>query len=598
MIPMFTSALRIVALVAVGTALLAATYPAGSADEAARSKTKAFNPDRNGARKVPQSRLVRLDPPNRSTWCYRGRPGVRVGTVGKQFAMWIGYVQLSKNYTNKQLTRSTQNPIKIKQYRRLSRDFQKKANGKLQTACKATNGSGSGSGTGSGTRPSYDKAVRWVPFVRSRSSCESTSAPATNELRFALCGKEGITRAGGTRSSGLTTRAGSSDAKTFDNSGTFSDAASEGSASIGKIAVGPTGWTYMGLTSPVNLADTSSGGGTLCAFIRVRESTGVPSCVDSTIRNVSDIQFDNSGRVYYRGQVGSSNALRRYWDGVIVDLITSQATLGGFIALEDGTVLLTGSSAGGAWLRWLSTSLELNTILNTGPTWIKQFPDGNVYFGVACCDVTGPVRRFIAETKTLDPVPWVRDSCSGSQATNWKSNYDNSPGYFYTCTGNQFSGDRVGDCASQSNLSYCSNGLSQVSNLVVTQSGTVYGLAGWSNSRLMQMWPAVKPASTQITTVRSMREAGTLFILSGTNSAGQFVTTAYDPVTDTERTLISTSSQTEIYNLAYSSSTDEVFFDGLRFSTNSYVIGKVSVFSGAVTYLGTTTTSFSDFQAF
>ncbi len=468
--------------------------------------------------------------------------------------------------------------------------------------CRPAGGSSSGSASGSGSASnpySADRTVRWVPFTRSRSTCTSTSAPATNELRFALCGKEGITRTGSARRGRPAPRVGSSDAKTFDSSGALNEAVSEGTVRISSIAVGPTGWTYMGLSSPVNLSDTSSGSGTTCAFVRVREATGVPECVDSTVLSVSDIQFDNSARVYYRGSNGTSNVLRRNSDGVIVDLVTSQTTLGSFIALEDGTVVITGSSSGGGWLRWLSTSLVVTQILNQSPTWIKQFPDGNVYFGVNCCDVKGPVRRFIAESKTLDPIPWVRDDCIGTQATNYKANYDTSPGYFYTCLNVSFTGNRVGLCATESNAGYCNNGLSWLSNIIVTQSGIAYGVGGSGMRKtLMQMWPEVKPTSTQISDVRSIKEAGSHFVITGTNSAGQFLTTAYDPATDTERALISTSSQTEIYNLAYSASTGEIFFDGLRFSNNTYVVGKVNVVTGALNYLGTTTTAFSDFQAF
>ena len=137
-----------------------------------------------------------------------------------------------------------------------------------------------------------------------------------------------------------------------------------------------------------------------------------------------------------------------------------------------------------------------------------------------------------------------------------------------------------------------------MTSFVVTQSGTVFALAGIANRRLIKMWPDVAPATTAVTRVTSMREAGNMFVITGTNSSGTYITTAYDPATDSERTLISPSSEVEIYNMAYSSSTGEIFFDGLRFSNNAYVIGKVNVSTGAITYLGTTLTSFSDFQAF
>jgi hypothetical protein len=406
-------------------------------------------------------------------------------------------------------------------------------------------------------------------------------------LRFSLCGKEGIAKAGSARSGRPAPRAGSSDVKTFDNSGTFTDAVSEGSINVSTIAIGPTGWTYMGLSNPVNLSNTSSSGGTLCAFVRIREATGVPSCVDETVRSVSEIQFDNSGGAYYRGSSSSgTGVLRSYADGAVTNLITSSATLGSYAVTADGTVVMSGQTSGGAgWVRWVDASATLRNIFATNSaTFVRLFPDGNVYIGNWSTGNRMGVNRFLASTKELDPNPWISGNTNGQQSKEGWTPY--------------WSADEI--CASVSTQdTFCGHYGTFVSKWQVTQSGKVIALTtGSPRGRLLQYWPDVKYLNTAVSSVQHLAPAGNKLAVSGTNDVGQNILTLYDPESDTEQTLIGAASETEIYNLAYSSGTGELFFDGLRFSNNTYVVGKVNVSSGAITYLGTTLTSFSDFQAF
>jgi len=154
-------------------------------------------------------------------------------------------------------------------------------------------------------------------------------------------------------------------------------------------------------------------------------------------------------------------------------------------------------------------------------------------------------------------------------------------------------------CPGNPNLYFCSTHV-DAKDFRVTQSGRVIAMAGNTGPGyvLAEYWPNPRVITTSVTTVQKVLDAGTSLVVYGVNSVGQSITIVYDPESGAERTLIPASSQTEIYNLAYSASTGEVFFDRLRFSDNSYVVGKVNVASGGLTYLGTTTTSFSDFQAF
>ncbi len=580
----FTS-LRCVVLVMLALSILAASSSAQvvapeSMGATRAAQKKAFNPKTSGAIKVANSQLSQLSPIRSYglTWCRGKRPGLRIKKVGKAMSLFISYSRLATNYSNQRLIRSASKKQQ-KQYKTLAAQFRKKAKigGKYYVACASASGSGSGSSI------PFDATIRWVPLTRSRTACQATSAPATNELRFALCDKEGIVRTGSSRRGSISPRSGSSDVQTFNSSGSLQEAVTEGAVTIGALMVGPTGWTYMGLNAAVNLADTSSGSGSMCAFIRIREATGVPDCVDATIQSVAEIQFDNNGGVYYRGSTGSINVLRRELGRVVTDLITSSAMIGSYAVTPDGWAVITGSTLGGSgWTRLISPTGELTNLYATQQAnWVKLFPDGNVYFGMwgSGFDHMFGVTRLINSTKTLDAVMWINSSWATS----------NGPAYF----------SRESICAGSESTYFCSTSGSRAIDFQITQSGRVLALSGGSAGYVLaEYWPNPRRILTSVSSITTMRAAGDELILSGTNGAGQNVTYAYNPQTGVERALIPAASQTEIYHLAYSSSTGEVFFDGLRFSNNSYVVGKVNVSTGELTYLGTTGVSFSDFQAF
>jgi hypothetical protein len=526
----------------------------------------------------------------KTTWV----AGSRVRMAGGGSIVFLPYAAQIRNLqTEIRTSSSSKSTTKLKWSLKKARSNQKEGTKKcanlkaLGGGNTAGSGGGNSAGSGANRRP-FDRTIRWLPFTRSRSTCQSTSAPATNELRFALCGKEGIVRAGSARRGGLSTRAGSSDVKTFASNGDIQDAVTEGTVSISTIAVGPTGWTYMGLGSPVNLAGTSSNSGTPCAFIRVREATGVPECVDSSVRSVTEIQFDNNGVVFYRGSNGSVGVLRRKDDAGITDLITTSANIGAYAVMPSGSVVMSGrSSNGSGWVRKVSSSGELTNIFATGDaSFVRLFPDGNVYIGIWHMNSAGMgVHRFLADGEVLDPVLWIGGNTNNQDTQEY---WDvSSPAL----------------CPSGANPQtwFCGFYGTSISRMVTTQSGHVIAIAGCASctgSRLLEYWPEVKYLTSALTDIDLMTPAGDELVLAGTNSAGQNLLTAYNPATDSERTLIGAGGQVEIYNVAYSASTGEVFFDGLRFSNNSYVIGKVNVATGALTYLGTTGISFADFQAF
>ena len=533
-------------------------------------------------RSVAKGKWFTLPGRNRASSCaWNGSwwaPGLFVAKRKAGAITFVDYATLVTYYAKHH------EPALSARYKKLSKD--------LTATCKAA---------AAKQHPAGGRTVRWLPKPRQRVSCASSSTPAAHELRFAVCGKIAVVRNGVARRSIAAADAGSG-VSTLDANAAATDAVSSGTAAVGTFTVGPTGLSYVAFATPVNLADTTATDN-LCSFAVIDEATGITTCIDTTISGVTDVQFDNAGRVYYRGTVGAGNAtsnptsslttLRRYADGVVANLTTSSSSITAYVALDDGTVVMSGkttATGGQGWVRWVDASNTLHTIFpNDGATWLKEFPDGNVYMGMwgGMASVQG-VWRFLAATHALDPIPWLQ---------NQSNNATLGSVYFDTGIGGLCPTNARGELQ---HYQFCGWSGSQVTELRVSQGGVVFALAGSPNqgSILMEYWPEVRDATTQVTNIQHLVAAGSFFVLGGTTDVGQNVVTAYDPATDTERVLMIGGDETEVYHLAYSAATDEVYFDGLRFSTNAYVFGKVVVASGAVTYLGTTSMSFSDFQSF
>ena len=101
--------------------------------------------------------------------------------------------------------------------------------------------------------------------------------------------------------------AGTPTLQTVQTDGQLVPAVTSGSAPISHFLIGPDGKVYVAFSTPVNLANTSQysfAGG--CVLAEVDRSSGVPSCVDSSLSMVNwttgeyhggsvPIQFDSSG---------------------------------------------------------------------------------------------------------------------------------------------------------------------------------------------------------------------------------------------------------------------------------------------------------------
>lgn len=359
--------------------------------------------------------------------------------------------------------------------------------------------------------------------------------------------------------------------------GAVSDAVTTGSLSVRKFLISPTGITYLILHYPMSLGGDT--GDARCIIVAVDRESGVPSCVDDRLtstwwggaHDTDVVQFDDSGAVYYAGQDATGPTVLRRFDGTQHrDLVTDYARMSDFLVKGDGTVFVTGSTTTSyhGWLRRIAPDGSLHSIEIYESTFLKEFPDGNVYYGTRGNAVA--VRRVISATGTVDPVDWIGDARTGARFDGME------PCGYYYCT-------------------------AITMPFMRTFSGKVYAATSSGNgfSHLVRMYPDVERITTTAITKLSIGKAvlNHLF-LSGLNADGHYVTTIYDTSDGTERTLIDPAQETELYHLCYSAGGAQLLFDGLRFSDNRYVFGYVDVNTGAVRVTRAYETKWDDFQAF
>jgi hypothetical protein len=297
----------------------------------------------------------------------------------------------------------------------------------------------------------------------------------------------------------------------------------------------------------------------------VNSSTGVASCVDSTIESVAltlmmsdsaPIQFDGQGNIYYTGMTNSKFVLRKSVSGTVTNIINDNISLSTFIVLPDGSVMIKGStmSPSSSWLRRVSADGVLSNLVpqNSMVSFLSVFPDGNVYFGT-----NYSIKRFLTSSQTVDPIDWVsNDYLSGGQSHH----------RFPSC------GFKSMGCPS----------LYGSSKLYKTTGGQVLAIDNWSmmsgtKNSLLVLYPKPEVVTTTLTRISLVYQVGPKLILAGTNASGTNMLTIYDPTSYQETVVIDQTNETEIYSVAYIAQTRKIFFNGLKFSNNSLVVGEVDL---------------------
>jgi hypothetical protein len=411
--------------------------------------------------------------------------------------------------------------------------------------------------------------------------------PVQAPVRFDLSGAVGV--ASGTGLTGAaTTRSGhtlrsaiSSNLAVVDRAGHLRDAVTTGNVTVGQFLIAPSNKLYVLFNGRTLL----NGGGTTsenpCLLAVIDRATGIPTCVDDSLSSINwntgqgngnpAIQFDDSGAVYYMGYTTDGHmVLRRSSNGIRRDLVTDYASASDFVVLGDGTVVLSGSTyaTGAQWLRRISPQDSLQTLKTAQSSFLRKFPDGNVYFGAS-----SNVLRYLPSTDALDPAPWIGYP-TGS--------------YYYpepdpTAPHNDVS-TLCGYYSGQDNSAFCNSNGASVMKTFTTGDGKVFVINGWGpNGQLMQYYPSVVRPTTEVTKVSVAQGGSSSLVLSGLNAQDKNVTTLFDTTDGSERELIGPDPELEVYHVNYLPDSTTVMFDGLRFSDNSYILGTVDLTTGTVT---------------
>jgi hypothetical protein len=404
----------------------------------------------------------------------------------------------------------------------------------------------------------------------------STTVPggvSTTGLKFNLKNAVGLTLKSAVASASVRKSATGSNLQVVDAAGNTTDAVTSGAASISRFLIAPNDKLY------VLFNDKTAVGTVSCLLAEVDKTTGDPKCIESEIRSIkwetelngsSPIQFSSTGAISYMGHDGvapnDSSVLRRYSDGQTTSLVTNNILLSKFLVLDTGDVLLEGSTrgTGASWLRRVSAAGQLSTILAPFSSYLMLgTPDGNVLL-----QSSGFKRYLTRETRIEDP------------------------------TQLDFTGVSCGREA-RSTSAFC-YGFAQTKLVVRTSNQKVFLLQTLNgmNSSLTQVFPTFAEMTSEIKSVGVAQSVLDNVIMSGTNSNGQYITTLYNTLTNTEQNLVPASNEIEVYRLNYVASSNKVMFDGLRFSDNKYVLGQVDLNTGLVTASQTGSSKLVDFQTF
>ena len=434
--------------------------------------------------------------------------------------------------------------------------------------------------------------------VTSPSPGVPTPSSAPTPLRFNLAGAIGLALQGtsqGAAQDDVAHAAGDtgSNLDTVNAAGQLADAVTSGSATISHIFIGPDGNAYVVFSGRVDLDNTSSPttSSSGCILAEVDRSSGIPTCIDSSLASITwngfgapasvnpPIQFDSTGAIYYSGTPqggGTTTVLRKYFDGTSTSLLTNNVTLSAWVVLPNGTVIVSGytDSPYTQWTRRISPTGGLSGLGSTFANFLTVFPDNNVYMGLY--SAPGGVVRYLAGSDQMDSKAWINESSSNA----YFGAYDL--------------------CSADSQPP--SNPFCNYSGSYITWSDQINGnefvLAGMGPTVAMQYYPTVQFLPTQVANVTIAEGAGDNLLLAGQDANGNNILTLFNTVTNGETQLIGPANQIEIYDLKYSASQNKVLFDGLRFSDNAYVLGEVDLSTDQVTVVNAGSTKWADVQAF
>jgi hypothetical protein len=378
----------------------------------------------------------------------------------------------------------------------------------------------------------------------------------------------------------------SSDLGVLTGAGIVRSAIVSGTARVARVYVSPIGRTYLQFSAPVNLESARGVITKGCLLAEVNVRSGLPTCLDASHISITGVQFDALGNVYVRasppggGPIGG--VLRRIGlSGAVSDLVTSNANVLNWLVLDSGDVIISGYtiSTNTQWTRRVSPSGSLTGLTNSMAESLAAFSDGNAYIGVAggVAGCSG-VARYQVGAPAPDADLWLGPQ--GGLGLPCRVTFDIST-----------------ICPVSSPCGISSGRLFFGHVALPTRQDIV--ASGWTGTAvLMEYYPTPQLLNSTVRGIQLMTRAGSKIAIAGANSTGQNILTLYDRATNSDVVVNPASAEIEIYHLVGASDGSEVFFDGLRFADNKYVIGKVTIATGTVTILGSIERKLSDFVAY
>jgi hypothetical protein len=382
----------------------------------------------------------------------------------------------------------------------------------------------------------------YTPFVSNVDPAAAVS-PATT-LQFDLTGAIGLALKSTVSSTSVKKSALGSNLVVVLESGLTREALSAGTASISKFIIAPNNRLYVLFNSATNF------GSSTCLLAQVYRATGKAVCLESSSMSIelsskNAIQFDASGNIFYAGTRNGAKVLRRFSNGVSADYVNQYQSFGNWLVLPNGDVLISGytSANGLSWTRKISSGGSVSSLASTSSDWMLMFPDGNAYFshgGSENC-----IKRYLVQNQMLDPIPWAGFVSQCKPATN-----------------------------SENILGVFLNSFWMTANAQV--------LARYTSKDLYYLYPTVRKANQPLSQITYGIPALTSMVLVGTNTNGTNQMVLFDSSTNTSSLLADGSNEIEFYHVQLNLAQNRIYFDGLRFSDNKYVIGYLDLSTRAI----------------
>lgn len=223
-------------------------------------------------------------------------------------------------------------------------------------------------------------------------------------------------------------------------------------------------------------------------------------------------------------------------------------------------------------------------------TFIKLFPDNKVYFG-DWGPLAGIGKIATSDTELSEPCLMGVTDVSTWCAPTGLLGTDNEIGDLCTGSGLDNTNASCGLCG------YCGT---YISTYFKTYNDEVYVVSdsGSSDKQLWKYYPEVEFINLSIIKdVRLIKGLLSSLVIYGFSVSQQNKLIIYNISSDTETELLP-DDDVEMYHINIRSD-GKIWFDGLRFTDNKYVIGFVDTSnSNQVTFLSTTNQQLEDFQTF